>query len=46
MLDLIANTPGLTPTGFVGFTALAFFTAAFGIVAGLGGGVLMLEGRF
>ena len=42
MLDLLASIPGITPAWFIGFTALAFFTAAFGIVAGLGGGVLML----
>ena len=42
MLDLLASVPGVTPLMFVGFTALAFFTAAFGIVAGLGGGVLLI----
>ncbi len=42
MIDLIANVPGVTPLWFAGLTVLAFFTAAFGIVAGLGGGVLMI----
>ena len=42
MLDFLANVPGITVSWFIGFTALAFFTAAFGTFAGLGGGVLML----
>ncbi len=42
MIDLLASVPGVTPLWFAGLTVLAFFTAAFGIVAGLGGGVLML----
>ena len=42
MLDLLASIPGVSPAWFIGFTVLSFFTAAFGIVAGLGGGVLML----
>ncbi len=42
MLDLLASVPGVTPLMFVGFTALDFFTAAFGIVAGFGGGVLLI----
>ncbi len=42
MIDLLASVPGVTPLWFAGLTVLAFFTAAFGIVAGLGGGVLMI----
>lgn len=42
MIDVLASVPGVSPLWFAGLTVLAFFTAAFGIVAGLGGGVLML----
>ena len=42
MLDLLASIPGVSAPWFVGLTILSFFTAAFGIVAGLGGGVLIL----
>lgn len=34
--------PGMDEWTFGGFTALAAFTSAFGVVAGLGGGVLMI----
>ena len=34
--------PGMDNWTFAGFTALAAFTSAFGVVAGLGGGVLMI----
>lgn len=39
--DLLA-APGLDHWTFGGLAALSFFTAAFGVVAGLGGGVLLL----
>ncbi len=42
MFEFLSSVPGVTPLLFAGLTALAFFTAVFGIVAGLGGGVLML----
>ena len=38
-LDIV---PGITPWVFIGLTALSFFTSAFGVVAGLGGGVMLL----
>ena len=42
MIDFLDLVPGVTPWVFIGLTALSFFTAAFGVVAGLGGGVLLL----
>ena len=42
MIEFLDLVPGVTPWVFVGLTALSFFTAAFGVVAGLGGGVLLL----
>jgi uncharacterized membrane protein YfcA len=42
MIDFLDLVPGVTPWVFAGLTALSFFTAAFGVVAGLGGGVLLL----
>jgi len=42
MIEFLAAVPGVTPWEFIGLTALSFFTAAFGVVAGLGGGVLLL----
>lgn len=42
MIELLGTVPGVTPWVFVGLTAMSFFTAAFGVVAGLGGGVLLL----
>ncbi len=42
MIEVLSSVPGVTPLLFAGLTILAFFTAAFGIVAGLGGGVLIL----
>jgi uncharacterized membrane protein YfcA len=42
MIDFIDIVPGVTPWVFIGLTLLSFFTAAFGVVAGLGGGVLLL----
>jgi uncharacterized membrane protein YfcA len=42
MIDFLDIVPGVTPWVFVGLTVLSFFTAAFGVVAGLGGGVLLL----
>ena len=42
MTEFLSSVPGVTPHLFAGLVILAFFTAAFGIVAGLGGGVLML----
>ncbi|MEE8333114.1 MAG: sulfite exporter TauE/SafE family protein [Alphaproteobacteria bacterium] len=34
--------PGVTPWTFIGLTVLTFFTATLGVIAGLGGGVLLL----
>jgi uncharacterized membrane protein YfcA len=42
MIDFLDIVPGVTPWVFVGLTGLSFFTAAFGVVAGLGGGVLLI----
>lgn len=42
MIEFLDMVPGVTPWVFVGLTVLSFFTAAFGVVAGLGGGVLLL----
>ena len=42
MIDVLDIVPGVTPWTFIGLTALSFFTATFGVVAGLGGGVLLL----
>lgn len=42
MIELLDLVPGVTPWVFIGLTSLSFFTAAFGVVAGLGGGVLLL----
>lgn len=42
MIELLASVPGVTPGTFVGLTVLSFFTAALGVVAGLGGGVLLI----
>jgi uncharacterized membrane protein YfcA len=39
VLDIV---PGVAPWTFAGLTVLSFFTAAFGVVAGLGGGVFLL----
>ena len=42
MIDVLDIVPGVTPWTFIGLTVLSFFTATFGVVAGLGGGVLLL----
>ncbi len=42
MIDILDIVLGVTPWVFVGLTVLSFFTAAFGVAAGLGGGVLLL----
>ena len=42
MIDFLDLVPGVAPWVFVGLTVLSFFTAAFGVVVGLGGGVLLL----
>jgi uncharacterized protein len=42
MIELLGMVPGVSPWTFVGLTVLSFFTAAFGVVAGLGGGVFLL----
>lgn len=42
MIELFDLVPGVTPFVFLGLSILSFFTAAFGVVAGLGGGVLLL----
>lgn len=40
MIDLLP--PELSAWGFLGFTVLSFFTSAFGVAVGLGGGVLLI----
>lgn len=42
MIEFLGMVPDVTPWTFVGLTVLSFFTAAFGVVAGLGGGVFLL----
>lgn len=41
-MEFFDIVPGITSWTFVGLTVLSFFTAAFGVVAGLGGGVMLL----
>ena len=42
MIELLSITAEVDGWTFMGFTVLSAFTAAFGVVAGLGGGVLMI----
>ena len=42
MIELLSITPEIDGWTFILFTILACFTAAFGVVAGLGGGVLLI----
>lgn len=42
MIELLSITPEIDGWMFLLFTGLAAFTAAFGVVAGLGGGVLLI----
>ena len=42
MIEFLDIVPGVTPWTFVGLTVLSFFTSALGVVAGLGGGVLLI----
>jgi uncharacterized protein len=42
MMALLGSVPDVSPMMFFGLTALAAFTSGFGVVAGLGGGVLLL----
>ena len=42
MIEFLSITPEINGWVFIGFTALSAFTSAFGVVAGLGGGVLMI----
>ena len=42
MTEFLDLVPSVTPWVFAGLTVLSFFTAAFGVVVGLGGGVLLL----
>lgn len=42
MIELLSITPEIDGWTFLGFTLLSGFTSAFGVVAGLGGGVLMI----
>ncbi|MBT5048693.1 MAG: sulfite exporter TauE/SafE family protein [Rhodospirillaceae bacterium] len=42
MMAFLELVPGIEPWTFIGLTILSFFTAAFGVVAGLGGGVMLL----
>jgi uncharacterized protein len=41
-LEVLFTAPGVSEWMFLGLSVLSFFTAAFGVVAGLGGGVLLL----
>lgn len=41
-MEFFDIVPGIAPWTFVGLTILSFFTSAFGVVAGLGGGVMLL----
>ena len=42
MFDFLGSAPDVPQWTFLGLTALSFFTAAFGVVVGLGGGVLLI----
>ncbi len=42
MIEILSITPEVDGWTFIGFTVLSAFTSAFGVVAGLGGGVLMI----
>ncbi len=42
MIEFLSVTPEIDGWMFIFFTVLACFTAAFGVVAGLGGGVLLI----
>jgi uncharacterized membrane protein YfcA len=42
LIDLLFTAPGVTHWTFLGLSVLPFFTTAFGIAAGLGGGVMLL----
>ncbi len=42
MIEFLSITPEIDGWMFIFFTVLACFTAAFGVVAGLGGGVLLI----
>lgn len=42
MIEFFDLVPGVTPWVFIGLTVLSFFTSAFGAVAGLGGGVMLI----
>ena len=42
MIEFLSITPEIDGWMFIGFTILSSITAAFGVIAGLGGGVLMI----
>ena len=42
MIEFLSITPEIDGWMFIGFTVLSSITAAFGVIAGLGGGVLMI----
>ena len=42
LIDILSSIPGVSAWTFAGLTVLSFFTSAFGVVAGLGGGVLLI----
>ena len=42
MIELLSITPEIDGWMFILFTVLACFTAAFGVVAGLGGGIVLI----
>lgn len=44
MTDLLAIVPGVSPWGFLFLAVLPFFTSIFGMLAGQGGGILLLAG--
>ena len=44
MMELLSIVPGVTPEGFLFLGTLPFFTSIFGMLAGQGGGILLLAG--
>ena len=42
MIEILSITPEIDGWMFIIFTVLACFTAAFGVVAGLGGGIVLI----
>ena len=42
MIDILSSVPDVSHWTFIGLTVVSFLTSTFGIVAGLGGGVLLI----